>query len=207
MFPRLYALFLAGFYSASLSIPTLLHSRYFITIESQTWLAVIIIQFVLVAIAQLSLMNRIYTEYKAGHNIHMLINIIFVPVTCSLSSLSFVTLLSISFLYHEYGNKYIDIHFNSVTLDQAALLSVLHFQLLASISGGILFSLELYAELFRSTQEERQNNKKRYRKSITRSSSTFKPKSLDTIYRNTTTASPDEEEEDEHSTTEQIDEE
>jgi hypothetical protein len=227
MFPRLYSLFLAGLYSATLSIPTLLHSRYFVTIESQTWLALIIIEFALVVIAQLSLMRRIYSQYQASNHLNMLINIIFVPVTCSLTSLSFVTLLSVSFLYNEYGNKYIELKSALITLDQNALISVLHFQLLASIFGGILFSLELYAELFRSNQEDsisldqrnkktrsNKNNKKGYRKSVTRSGSTFKPiKSLDTIHRHsalqssTATEEGEDEEQSEASTTEEIDQE
>jgi hypothetical protein len=220
MFPRLYSLFLAGLYSATLSIPTLLHSRYFVTIESQTWLALIIIEFALVIIAQLSLMRRIYSQYQASNHLNMLINIIFVPVTCSLTSLSFVTLLSVSFLYNEYGNKYIELKSALITLDQNALISVLHFQLLASIFGGILFSLELYAELFRSNQEDSisldqrnkktRSNKKGYRKSVTRSGSTFKPiKSLDTIHRHSAlqSSTATEEEESEASTTEEIDQE
>lgn len=226
MFPRLYSLFLAGLYSAILSVPTLLHSRYFVTIESQTWLALIIIEFALVVIAQLSLMRRIYSQYQASNNLNMLINVIFVPATSSLTSLSFITLLSVSFLYNEYGNKHIDITVSLVTKDANALISVLHFQLLASIFGGILFSLELYAELFRSNQEDsisttqknkrsNKNNKKGYRKSITRSGSTFKPiKSLDTIHRHSAlqSSTATEEEDEDHdsseaSTTEEIDQE
>ena len=123
-------------------------------------------------------MNRIYTQYQLAHVVHMLINIIFVPVTVSLTSFSFVTLLSVSFLYNEQGNKYIELQDPLVSREAYSLLSVLHIQLIASIFGGILFSLELYVELFRSTtfallssspqqqqQKKRSSVKKGYRKS------------------------------------------
>lgn len=155
MFPRLYSLLLAGLFTASLSIPTLLHTRYFITISNETWLILAIIEFVLVIIAQLCLMQRTYTVSYKNLNIEsLIINFIFLPVTSSLTSLVFITLLSLSFLYSEYGNQYINIRASIVTLDTNALLSALHFQLLASIFGGVLFSLELYAELFRASQKD-----------------------------------------------------
>ena len=163
MFPRLYALFLAGIYTASLSVPTLLHTRHFVTIETQTWLALIVIQFALVLMAQVSVMKRIHSQYQVGNVYHMLINAVFLPVTCSLTSLSFVTLLSISFLYSEEGNNYIELANPLISKEAYALLSALHFQLFASISGGILFSLELYAELFRSTSQEDHPPKKKSR--------------------------------------------